>query len=304
MTCPLPIKEWTSRAHKHSALITPFTEAFIKRRSVGKSHPVHDFLFTYYNCSPQKLKQWVPSFEEELIVSNEVLEEFPWLDGYWFELDDNALSLNKEHLSKNTLALTSFVANLCEKIAGRPPRFGCFGLHEWAMVYKLDQNALRHHKHPLRLASKEVASFVEGQTLCCTHYDAYRFFTEEAKPLNTLKPSLDSRLELEQAGCVHANMDLYKWASKLWPWIGSDLLAKTFMLAIEGRELDMRASPYDLSQEGYIPICIETEEGRKEYQREQQLYTAKAALLREELHAFCQRLIAYSKKNVRNIDLF
>jgi hypothetical protein len=87
-------------------------------------------------------------------------------------------------------------------------------------------------------------------------------------------------------------MDLYKWAIKLWPWIGSDFLAKAFFLALEGRELDMRASPYDLVEKGFVPIRIETEEGRKEYQKEQQIYAERSITLREELKAFCQRLIS------------
>jgi hypothetical protein len=91
-------------------------------------------------------------------------------------------------------------------------------------------------------------------------------------------------------------MDLYKWASKLWPWIGSDLIAKTFLLAVQGRELDMRASPYDLSEQGYDPIRIETEEGRKQYQKEQQLYAERSLPLRQELHAFCKRFLTLQKE--------
>jgi hypothetical protein len=96
---------------------------------------------------------------------------------------------------------------------------------------------------------------------------------------------------MEQGGCLHANMDLYKWATKLWPWVGSDFIAKAFFLALEGRELDMRASPYDLSEEGYEPLCIETEEGRKQYQIEQQQLTQRATILRQELQMICQRFL-------------
>ncbi len=89
-------------------------------------------------------------------------------------------------------------------------------------------------------------------------------------------------------------MDIYKWATKLWPWIGSDFIAKAFFLAIEGRELDMRASPYDLQSYGYAPIRIETEEGRKEYQRLQQQLSQKAQGLRKELADICSRLREWS----------
>lgn len=294
----LSIERWTARAKEHTALVAPFADAFLKRRELGHTHAVHDFLFTYYGCSPSKLKRWIPSFEEKLVVTAQTREEYPWLNDYWFKLEGNVLSLNTERIHDNVRGLAAFVAELCGNILQRPPRFGCFGLHEWAMVYKLSSGDLRHKGHRLRLPPDVLASFVESQTLCCSHYDAYRFFTTEARPLNTLNPVLETRLQMEQGGCVHANMDLYKWAMKLWPWIGSNFLAKAFLLALEGRELDMRASPYDLSDEGYAPICIETEEGRRQYQNEQHLFSERSSSLREELRAFCVRLANTEKQKM------
>lgn len=287
---PLPIEVWTAREKTHRALVAPIADAFVRRRASRQTHPVHDFLFTYYDCSPAKLKQWVPSFEESLIVTDATFEEYPWLSDYWFTRKGNVLMPKKERIRENTRQLAQFIADLCEKILKRPPRFNCFGLHEWAMVYKQSPEAVRHQSHSLRLSPEKLDCFVESQTICCSHYDAYRFFTPEARPLNRLRPVLETRLDMEQGGCVHANMDLYKWAAKLWPWIGSDFLGRTFLLALEGRELDMRASPYELSREGYSPLCIETEEGRQQYQKEQQLLTQHADVLRKELRTFCLRL--------------
>ena len=288
---PLSVETWTSRAKKHLTLVGPLADAFLKRRAFGLKHAVHDFLFTYYRCSPLKLKQWVPSFEEDLIISVSMRSEYPWLSDSWFCLKENILSLRRENIHENILVLAKFIDDLCANILQKTPRFGCFGLHEWAMVYKLSPETLRHKSHRLRLNPQDLANFVESQTICCSHYDAYRFFTEEARPLNTLNPRLETRLQMEQGGCVHVNMDLYKWTTKLWPWIGSDFIAKTFLLALEGRELDMRASPYELSEEGYEPLCIETEEGRRQYQKEQQILTERANILRKELQSFCKRLM-------------
>lgn len=288
---PLTIESWTARAEMHAAQISPMTDPFIERRGLGIPHAVYDFLFTYYTCSPQKLKQWIPAIDQEILVDDQTLEEFPWLKEQWFCVNDNILTSNKKLLHQGTLKLATFIYELCGNILERPPRFGCFGLHEWAMVYKLTPDAIRHKGYRLRLSPEELARFVESQTICCSHYDAYRFFTKEALPLNVLNPVLETRLEMEQAGCLHANMDIYKWAAKLWPWIGSDFLAQTFFLAKEGRELDMRASPYDLLDLGFEPICIETEEGRKQYQIEQQRLTERSTPLRKELRTFCERLI-------------
>lgn len=286
----LEIKEWNNKAAAHWNLMSPMTDAFVERRKAGKIHAVYDFLFTYYGLSPQKLKQWVPSFEQHLQIDENILREYPWLNEYWFAIHDSRLACNRQKLTPNVVGLAQFVATLSHNIMERTPRFGCFGLHEWAMVYKASQEDLRYQHRPLRLRPQEIAAFVETQRLCCTHYDAFRFFTEEAKPLNTLNPVLETRLQVEQGGCVHANMDLYKWGTKLWPWIGSDFLAQAFFLAKECRELDMRASPYDLTEDGFIPIRIETEEGRRQYQKEQQQLTEKSQLLRLELHRLTSTL--------------
>ncbi|MBA3958291.1 MAG: hypothetical protein H0X51_07870 [Parachlamydiaceae bacterium] len=283
----LSLEEWKHRENTHKALVSPMADAFLHRRALGQKHPVYDFLFTYYSFSPAKLKQWIPSFEEALCLQEEEETAF---GTYWFEKHHNTLRLNPKFLKEQTLASIIFIEELCNAILERPPRFGCFGLHEWAMVYRLSHEEIRHVDYRLRLSTDDLTRFVESQNLCCTHYDAYRFFTPQAEPLNLFKPSQENRLHNEQAGCLHANMDLYKWATKLWPWIGSDFIAKTFLLAVEGRELDMRASPYDLQEQGYAPIRIETEEGRKEYQQLQQQYTQKTLGLRQELAAFCARL--------------
>ena len=78
-------------------------------------------------------------------------------------------------------------------------------------------------------------------------------------------------------------MDLYKWAAKAMPWCGSALLIECFELAVCIRDLDMRASPYDLTAWGRDAVCIETPEGRKAYENEQRALAAEAQPLREQL---------------------
>ena len=55
---------------------------------------------------------------------------------------------------------------------------------------------------------------------------------------------------MEQPGCLHAAMDVYKWATKLGPLVPGDLLLDCFELAREIRRTDMQASPYDVSSYG------------------------------------------------------
>src|SRR5699024_4883548 len=70
---------------------------------------------------------------------------------------------------------------------------------------------------------------------------------------------------MEQAGCLHAGMDVYKWTMKLGPLVPGELLLDTFELAMEIRRVDMQASPYDVTDYGLPPVKIETPEGKSEY---------------------------------------
>ena len=97
---------------------------------------------------------------------------------------------------------------------------------------------------------------------------------------------------MEQPGCLHATMDVYKWAYKLSPAIAGDLTADCFDLAREVRELDMRAAPYDLRPLGYEPVEIETAAGKATYADAQRDFSARAQLLRARLIRACDTLIA------------
>jgi hypothetical protein len=97
---------------------------------------------------------------------------------------------------------------------------------------------------------------------------------------------------LEQPGCLHANMDLFKWAYKLAPHSPAELVADCFELALAVRTLDMRAGPYDLSALGYPPVAVETPAGRAEYRSAQAEFARLASPLRSRLIALCERLLA------------
>ncbi|MFN0078696.1 MAG: hypothetical protein ACKVY0_19725 [Prosthecobacter sp.] len=282
--------EWRSRMQSHHDRVAAHADAFVDRRSRGAKHPVHDFLFTYYSFAPAKLKQWVPPFGVSLEITAADLESCPWLQSDRFIKENGLLHLDARRFMQREREFAAWVVMLCTRILGRAGRFTCYGLHEWAMVYRQSTEQVRHQGYELRLPAAELAAFVASQPVCCSHYDAFRFFTPEARPLNSLQPTLDSRPDLEQSACLHANMDLYKWSSKLWPWTGSDLIGECFLLALAGRDLDMRASPYDLSAMGYETVKIETVEGRAQYEREQRDLAAKAAVLRQKLLTSCDRL--------------
>ena len=160
------------------------------------------------------------------------------------------------------------------------------------MVYRQTPDEIRHNAWPLRFPPDELARIVESQPVRCSHFDAFRFFTAPAKPLNKLQPARETSLENEQRGCLHANMDLYKWAFKLAPFAPAELIADCFALARDIRAMDMRASPYDLRALGYEPIAIETPEGRAVYERQQRVFATRSEPLRARLFALCERILA------------
>ena len=255
--------QWRELEKAHRSFIEPWIDAYSDRRSRGKSHPVHDFLFSYYHVKRSKLLRWNPMPGVRLRGSG---AEAYLADPRYRSFEDG-VGLDPSALSVKERERIAWIVDLIEKALVRPPRFNCFGLHEWAMVYRADQ--VRHETTPLRVTLEEAAKLVESMPLCCTHFDAYRFFTEKARPMNASELSRDDCGLNEQFGCMHFNMDLYKWCYKAMPWIGSELMDVCFRLAVDARVFDMRASPYDVSTYGYAAIPVETAEGREQYRREQ-----------------------------------
>jgi len=286
----LSFEEWNSRAAHHREILGSTVNDFLERRSRAAKHPVYDFLFTYYKFSPAQLLAWHPPLNTALELGSS--SDAQTKNCSFYKITGNARYLDASRITSRIFRQASWIIELCERIGDRLPRFGCYGLHEWAMVYKAEQI---RHSVPLRLSQKEIANVVEENALVCSHYDAYRFFTPAAAPMNVFKPSSLSRLEHEQSGCLHVNMDLYKWAYKLAPWIGSELIREAFLIAIQARRLDMRASPYDLTSYGLTPICIENDEGKISYQKLQKDLSQSAASIRLRLLASAKKISLYSK---------
>ena len=166
------------------------------------------------------------------------------------------------------------------------------GVTELDPVYRLGAEEVRHSAWPLRLGADGTDQVVESHRIGCSHFDAFRFFTSEARPLNVLQPTREDQPRLEQGGCLHANMDLYKWATKLMPFAPSSLVLDCFELAKDIRSLDMRASPYDLAGLGYEPVPIETPAGKATYAAAQRAFADRARPLRLQLVEVCDELLA------------
>ncbi|RZU73897.1 hypothetical protein EV384_2327 [Micromonospora kangleipakensis] len=275
----LDLADWQARRRAHEQRVDAWLAPHLARRRTGVKHPVEDFLFTYYSHRPAQLRRWHPGAGVVLRGADQV--EF----GRDYRATAAGLTLDTDRVRARRAESVDWIRTLLGATAGRPAHLGCFGMHEWAMVYRQTQDEVRHNAWPLRLSPAATAAVVEERGVRCSHFDAYRFFTAPARPLNLLTPTRESQHALEQPGCLHANMDLYKWAYKLSPLVPSELVAECFALAREIRTLDMRASPYDLADLGYPPVRVETPEGRAEYAAAQRGFAERAGTLRARLLA-------------------
>jgi hypothetical protein len=272
-------QRWRALERAHAERVDAATAGHRARRAQGREHPVEDFLFRYYRHPPGRLRRWHPGAGVQL-GGAATTERAGWRHhrvlGDAVELDVGAYLADRGDT-------VTVVRDLVGATLSRPARLGCLGLHEWAMVYRLDEDEVRHRRWPLRLGAEGTDAVVERHDIRCSHFDAYRFFTDEARPRNALTPTRATQADMEQPGCLHAGMDVYRWAFTLAPLVPSELTADAFDLAREIRVLDMQASPYDLRGLGLEPVRIETAEGRGEYVERQRGFAERSNVLRRRL---------------------
>jgi hypothetical protein len=272
--------DWRVRRRAHEARVDCLVADHLSRRRDRAKHPVEDFLFTYYSLRPAQLRHWHPG-------AGVLLRDATPEPGY--VVVPGGVVLDHEALLARRRPTVAWIRSLLAATAARAGQWGCFGLHEWAMLYRQSPDEVRHRDWPLRV---DPAPVLAEQPPRCTHFDAFRFFTESARPLNHLQLARADQIGHEQPGCLHANMDLYRWAYKLSPLLASELVVDSFELARDIRTVDMQASPYDLSDLGLAPVRVETAAGRAEYTRLQRGFAERAAPLRARLIDECDRILA------------
>lgn len=251
--------EWQHERASHRLALNPWVSDRLSRANLDIPHPVYDFLFTYYSFPPARLLRWSPGVDSPVASDN--VSTLDWSTYYkkhalgWVIPRDSFPSHRKNYLN--------WAARYLTETGERPPFFGCFGLHEWAMLYKAPSP--RHKAVPLRVSPNDIETVVDSLQLRCTHYDAFRFFTPSARPLNRNNLTRITTTQHDQPACIHASMDLYRFAYKIAPFCPSSILQEAFLLAVKARTIDMQASPYDLSEYGLKAIAIETPSGREAY---------------------------------------
>ena len=288
-----------------------------------ENHPIYNFFLTYYRYVPSALRSYSPGIG--VMISTESADDYksdlPKKGRVVY--NDSCVIFDPRSANFNEKQVNNFrkTLRILEATKIRPPNFHCYGLHEWAMLYSKSTPFVTQSL-PLRksLSNEVIQEVVKTQGPKCTHYDAFRFFSEDAKPLNSTVPRSASSAKLasempltreneehfEQPGCLHSIMDIYRWSLKIFPFISSNLLVDSLELAIKAREVDMRASPYDLKAYEFrsservsiepnhheksfendfdrSPILIETIEGRREYAKLQKELYEQSKPVREQV---------------------
>ncbi|QAY68677.1 3-methyladenine DNA glycosylase [Xylanimonas protaetiae] len=281
---------WRACATAHAERADALTAVWRAAHDAGRKHAVEDFLFTYYATRVGTLRRWHPGPGAALEVPPDD-ERLAWR---WHRATgDGGVTLDAAAYLAERGDTVRWVRGFVAATASRAGTFGCFGLHEWAMVYR-DAATGRDHRHPLplRLGGDGTDAVVAGHRVTCSHIDAFRFFTPEARPLNALQPTRETQAAMEQPGYLHAGMDLFKWALKLGPAVPGDLLLDAFELARDIRYLDMQASPYDVSGYGLDAVAVETPAGKAEYVRRQRGFAERGQAVRARLVAACDAVLA------------
>src|SRR5690554_1270696 len=151
VTCPalavLPREEWTALEAAHTARADELTAGRRERTSRRETHPVEDFLFEYYPFKPSQLRRWHPG------VGLGLQDADAHAGQRWYSTSDGVTSLDVAAYVAERGEGARHIRRLLAATAGRTAQLGCFGMHEWAMVYGAN-DAGRRHGLSLRLGTE------------------------------------------------------------------------------------------------------------------------------------------------------
>src|SRR5699024_10434311 len=113
----------------------------------GVKHAVEDFLFTYYPFSPARLRRWHPGWRlgypasaDQDAEGRPVIADVDEAGSRSWYLDspgpEAVRRADVERYLTERADAFAFMTRLlrASSLTRRRPEFGCFGLHEWAMV--------------------------------------------------------------------------------------------------------------------------------------------------------------------------
>ena len=208
----LPEPLWRTRQLAHERRVDGWTEPHLSRRSRGIPHPLEDFLFDYYTFSAASLRRWHPGIGVRLEGESAV----PF--GSRRGISSPRPAPRSTPHSTAAAWSRSAGSGVCSQSQSNGrwhcPASACTN-GRWCTANPPTRCATRRTR--CRLGATGTDTVVESHRIACTHYDAFRFFTTDARPRNASQPTRERQQGDEQPGCLHATMDLYKWAYKPAP---------------------------------------------------------------------------------------
>ena len=148
-TVVLDADVWRAREQAHAERADALTAGHRDRAARGERHPIEDFLFTYYSYSPAccgagtraPASNWrMPRTRPAPSGAGMQPARRPRL----------AHRRPRRHRAREGAVARRRRADPAAT-RGAPGAFGCFGLHEWAMVYRQAE-----HRHPVPLRLGQV----------------------------------------------------------------------------------------------------------------------------------------------------
>mmetsp|Transcript_37708 Transcript_37708/g.120994 ORF Transcript_37708/g.120994 Transcript_37708/m.120994 type:complete len:350 (+) Transcript_37708:1658-2707(+) len=301
LSLTMPLGEWRGRAKRHRERVVELLGCEPEEAAKRRTDPKLNFIFQYYyGFKAKHLLHWSPGLGVDLEPGTDDDERLLAKRTFWRRSgSDGRLTLDPCYYRLKPSHVEALRSTRAILRATNREVWNCYGLHEWAMLYRSAPKKQDHLE--LRVSQKTIDDVVEAPgALRCTHFDAFRFFDDAAKPLNLHRDlGRDRQPFKEQRACVHYNMDLFKYALRLMPFIEAELLADALSVALQARTLDLRASPYDVrawadpSEGGAMdPVPVETPAGRKLYTDLQADIVTQADPVRRRLASACDAILA------------
>ena len=175
-TLALPIlaaEEWTARAAAHEARIDRWTAPHRERRRRGETHPVLDFLFTYYSEPPGRLRRWHPG--PDVALGGPALRTPPGAGTPGRRRHRAPRRRRLPGRPRRHRPLRPPAARGHRRRARPSAAASACTSGRWSTA-----TGSTRHPVPLRLGQAGTDAVVEAHPIRCTHFDAFRFFTPDA----------------------------------------------------------------------------------------------------------------------------
>src|SRR5690606_21936909 len=95
----LAAEAWTQRFHAHAQKADALTQGYRERVQEGVPHAVDDFLYTYYNLRPARLRRWHPGVDvalHDVVQADATVTVAPHAQWRWYVHKNGATFLDRD----------------------------------------------------------------------------------------------------------------------------------------------------------------------------------------------------------------